>query len=430
MLRASLHTIGCRLNQAETAVLADQLRSQGYELVEFGQPSDLFVLNTCSVTASAESDCRNLVRRMRRASPDAFIAVTGCYAQTGVEVLRKMGEVDLIVGTQHKMELPRYITSLVRRPVPEVLHTRTIARDDFTVEGVGDYEETRANLKVQDGCNFMCSFCLIPFARGHERSRRLDDLLREAEGLVTRGHREVVITGVNVGRYCSDGLTLLDVVESLERIPGVNRIRISSIEPTTISDALLERMAGPSKLCPYLHVPLQSGDDDVLRAMNRRYTAREYADFVEKAIRLVPDLGLGTDVMAGFPVESEAAFANTRALLEDLPFAYFHVFSYSPRPGTAAIKFPDRIASKTIKTRSAILCGLSRAKRLNFYQRHIGGTVDVLFETRNQQGFFTGLTPNYIRVGVQSGEDLANQIHAVTLYGAMDGLALGATADR
>ena len=245
-------------------MLADQLRSQGYELVEFGQPSDLFVLNTCSVTASAEADCRNLVRRMRRASPDAFIAVTGCYAQTGLEALRKMGEVDLIVGTQHKMELPRYVTSLTRRPVPEVLHTRTIARDDFTVEGVGDYEETRANLKVQDGCNFMCSFCLIPFARGHERSRRLDDLLREAEGLVTRGHREVVITGVNVGRYCSDGLTLLDVVESLERIPGVNRIRISSIEPTTISDALLERMAGPSKLCPYLHVPLQSGDDDVL----------------------------------------------------------------------------------------------------------------------------------------------------------------------
>src|SRR2546428_247462 len=215
MLRASLHTIGCRLNQAETAVLADQLRSQGYELVEFGQPSDLFVLNTCSVTASAEADCRNLVRRMRRASPDAFIAVTGCYAQTGLEALRKMGEV-----------------------------------------------------------------------------------------------------GVNVARYCSDGLTLLDVVESLERIPGVNRIRISSIEPTTISDALLERMAGPSKLCPYLHVPLQSGDDDVLRAMNRRYTAREYADFVEKAMCVVPDLGLGTDVMVGFPGESEAAFANTRALLE------------------------------------------------------------------------------------------------------------------
>jgi len=411
-------------------VLADQLRSQGYELVEFGQPSDLFVLNTCSVTASAEADCRNLVRRMRRASPDAFIAVTGCYAQTGLEVLRKMGEVDLIVGTQHKMELPQYITSLARRPAPEVLHTRTIARDDFTVEGVGDYEQTRANLKVQDGCNFMCSFCLIPFARGHERSRRLDDLLREAEGLVALGHRELVITGVNVGRYCSDGLTLLDVVDSLERISGVNRIRISSIEPTTISDALLERMAGPSKLCPYLHVPLQSGDDDVLRAMNRRYTAREYAVFVEKAMRVVPDLGLGTDVMVGFPGESEAAFANTRALLEDLPFAYFHVFSYSPRPGTAAIKFPCRIAPKTIKTRSAILCGLSRAKRLNFYQRHIGGTVDVLFETRNQQGLFTGLTPNYIRVGVQSGEYLTNQIHGVTLYGAMDGRALGATADH
>lgn len=425
MPRASLHTIGCRLNQAETAVLSGQLRSRGYDLVEFGQRTDLFVLNTCSVTESAEADCRSLIRKIRRASPDAFVAVTGCYAQTGVDVLRKMEGIDLIVGTQQKMDLPRYLTSLERRPAPEVLHTRTIGRDDFTIEGVGEYQETRANLKIQDGCNFMCSFCLIPFSRGHERSRLMDDLVREAEGLVARGHHELVITGVNVGRYEDAGRSLVDVVRSLEVLPGLDRIRISSIEPTTVSDELLELMAGPSKLCRYLHVPLQSGDDGLLQAMNRRYAAREYAAFIEKAARTVPDLGLGTDLMVGFPGESDEAFANTRALAADLPFAYFHVFSYSPRRGTAAVRLPDMVPSSTVKARSEELCALSRAKRLSFYHRYLGRTVTVLFERRNSGGLLTGLTGNYIRVGVPTTDDLSNHIRPVRLDGAMDGLALG-----
>ena len=429
MLRASLHTLGCRLNQAETALLSDQLRSRGYDLVEFGQPCDLAVLNTCSVTEKAEADCRHLLRKVRGASPNAFVAVTGCYAQTGAETLQKMEGVDLIVGNQHKMELPRYLGSLERRPVPEVLHTRTIARDDFTLEGVGDYEETRANLKVQDGCNFMCSFCIIPFSRGQERSRRMDDLLREAEGLAARGHRELVITGVNVGRYNYEGRSLSDVIQALEKVSGVDRIRLSSIEPTTISDELLEWMAGPSKLCSYLHVPLQSGDDAVLKAMHRRYSVREYAAFIDRAVRTVPDLGLGTDVMVGFPGETEQAFLRTRGLLADLPFAYFHVFSYSPRPRTASLKLPGKVSAPIIKSRSAALCALSRGKRLGFYHRYVGQTVSVLFESRNKQGLFTGLTPNYMRVGVTAEEDLTNQIRTVELHGTMDGLALGALLD-
>jgi len=428
MPRASLHTIGCRLNHAETALLGDQLRHRGYELVEFSQRTDLVVVNTCSVTDNAEADCRSLIRKIRRTCPDAFVAVTGCYAQTGVDVLQQMEGIDLIVGTQNKMELPRYLTSLERRPAPEILHTRTVSRDDFTIEGIGEYQETRANLKVQDGCNFMCSFCIIPFSRGHERSRRPEDILREAEGLVARGHREVVVTGVNVGRYRCDGLTLADVIRLLEAMPGLDRIRISSIEPTTISDELLERMAGSTKLCRYLHVPLQSGDDDILHAMNRRYTAREYARFIEKAVRAVPDLGLGTDLMVGFPGETDAAFASTRALAADLPFAYFHVFSYSPRHGTAAAKLPGAVPSATVKARSEELCALSRAKRLKFYHRYAGQTVSVLFETRHRSGLFTGLTDNYIRVGVPGDDDLSNQIRSVRLTGAMDGLAVGALA--
>ena len=429
MPHASLHTIGCRLNQAETALLGDQLRSRGYDLVEFGRPADLVILNTCSVTDNAEAECRHLIRKVRRASPGAFVAVTGCYAQTGADVLQQMEGIDLIVGTQYKMDLPRYLTALERRPAPEVLHTRTVSRDDFTIEGVGEYESTRANLKVQDGCNFMCSFCIIPFARGHERSRRPDDLLREAEGLVARGHRELVITGVNVGRYRCDGRSLDDVIGMLEGVPGLDRIRISSIEPTTISDRLLERMAGSSKLCRYLHMPMQSGDDGILEAMNRRYRAKEYAAFIEKAVRMVPDLGLGTDILVGFPGETDAAFAATRALAADLPFSYFHVFSYSPRHGTAALKLPGAVPDDTITARREELCALSRAKRLAFYHRHVGRTVSVLFETRNHADLFTGLTDNYIRVGVPAEADLHNQFRPVRLTGAMDGLALGAAAE-
>jgi len=212
----------------------------------------------------------------------------------------------------------------------------------------------------------------------------------------------------------------------LEAVPGLDRIRISSIEPTTISDELLERMAGPSKLCRYLHVPLQSGDDGILQAMNRRYTAREYTRFVEKAVRMVPDLGLGTDLMVGFPGETDAAFANTRALAVDLPFAYFHVFSYSPRRGTAAAKLPGAVPATTVKARSEELCALSRAKRLKFYHRYVGQTVSVLFESRHRSGLFTGLTDHYIRVGVPADDDLSNQIRSVRLTGAMDGLAIGA----
>jgi threonylcarbamoyladenosine tRNA methylthiotransferase MtaB len=429
MLRASLHTVGCRLNHAETAILGDQLRSRGYELVEFGQPSDLFILNTCSVTASAESDCRSVIRKVRGASPNAFVAVTGCYAQTAAEVLKRMDGIDLIVGAQHKMELPRFVTSLERRPSPEVLHTRTISRDNFTIEGVGEYPETRANLKVQDGCNFMCSFCIIPFSRGHERSRGFEDILREAEGLIARGHRELVVTGVNVGRYHDRGLSLSDILERLEALPGLDRIRISSIEPSTVSDRLLEQMAGPSKLCPYLHVPVQSGDDAVLTAMNRTYTAGDYIRLIEKAARLIPNLGLGTDVMVGFPAESEAAFANTRAMLRDLPFAYFHVFSYSPRPGTAAFKSAAKLDHRRIKARSKELCTLSRAKRLSFYHRYLDRVVSVLFESRNNQGLFTGLTDNYIRVGVASDGLITNQMLSARLHGTMDGLALGTLVD-
>lgn len=419
------------MNQAETALLADRLRRDGYHLVEFGQPTDLLVLNTCSVTEQAENDCRYLVRRTLRHSPHAFVAVTGCYAQTGAEALRGVPGIDLIVGAQYKMSLPDHLPAppaLHKQPAPQVLHTRTVDREDFVLEGAGHSRSTRANLKIQDGCDFMCSFCIIPFARGHERSRRPEDVLREAEELADRGYRELVLTGVNVGRYASGGLTLLELIQRLEGIAGVDRIRISSIEPTTIPDALLDHMADSEKLCRYLHVPLQSGDDEILRAMRRRYTVRDYAAFIEQAARRIPNLGLGTDLMVGFPGEGERQFANTLSLAAELPFGYFHVFSFSSRPGTSAARMENHPRSAMVRTRSRTLASLSRAKRLAFYQGQIGRTVKVLFESMDSDGRWTGLTGNFVRVGLSTSSDLANQVHDVLVTGAMDGLAVGRLA--
>ena len=252
-----------------------------------------------------------------RKSPNAVVAVTGCYAQTGVEALRSIKEIDLIVGTQHKMRLPEYLESLsinAKPTQPEVVHTKKIDHENFIVEGAGQYSTTRANLKIQDGCQFMCAFCIIPFARGRERSRKLDDAVREAEALAERGHRELVLTGVNIGQYQDGACGLLDLIQQLELVNGIDRIRISSIEPTTVPDALIEYMASSQKLCRYLHIPLQSGDDTILQAMNRRYLTKDYIQSIQRAVRTIPDLCVGTDVMVGFPGESEEAFANTHGM--------------------------------------------------------------------------------------------------------------------
>ncbi|MBA5873925.1 MAG: tRNA (N(6)-L-threonylcarbamoyladenosine(37)-C(2))-methylthiotransferase MtaB [Nitrospira sp. CR1.2] len=432
MPRASLHTLGCRLSQSETAMLADTLTRQGYRLVEFGKETDLLVLNTCSVTEHAEKDCRYAIRKTLRHSPNAFVAVTGCYAQTGAAQLQSVPGIDLIVGTQYKMNLPEYLPApdkLRKQAAPELRHSRTIDREDFVLPGTAYSDSTRALLKIQDGCDFMCSFCLIPFARGRERSRVAGDVLREAGELAGHGYQELVLTGVNIGRYSYNGMELVDLIREIETIPEVNRVRISSIEPTTVSAELLRHMAVSTKLCRYLHIPLQSGDDDILQAMNRRYTVREYEDLIGQAFSLMPDLGLGTDLMVGFPGEDERAFANSLRTVERLPFSYCHVFSYSSRPGTPAARLKDHVQPAVIRQRSKGLAELSRRKALAFYQRHIGRTESVLFEQGARDGFRTGTTGDFTRVAVPTDAAAAGSIHNVTITGVMDGLAYGHLAD-
>ncbi|HSC56875.1 MAG TPA: tRNA (N(6)-L-threonylcarbamoyladenosine(37)-C(2))-methylthiotransferase MtaB [Nitrospira sp.] len=428
MKRASLHTLGCRLNQAETTILESRLRREGYEVVEFGQPTDLLVVNTCSVTDEAERTCRYVIRKTLKHSPDAFVAVTGCYAQTGAQELRTIPGIDLIVGNQFKWDLPTFLPPpqfLQKHPVPEVFHSKTIDRENFMLPDIGESDSTRALLKIQDGCNVMCSFCLIPFARGHERSRVLGDILHEADVLAAGGYQELVLTGVNIGQFNHNGVDLVGLIDRLEAIDGIRRIRISSIEPTTVTDALLERMASSTKFCPYLHIPLQSGDDAILSAMNRPYDVKAFVTLIERAASMVPCLGLGTDLMVGFPGESETDFLHTVELAQRLPFSYFHVFTYSKRPGTASAKLPGGVPVEIARQRAKTLADLSRQKRLAFAERWIGATMPVLFESGETQNLRVGTTGNFLKVGVPSPVDLTNQIRQVRITGASDRWAVG-----
>lgn len=428
----SFYALGCRLNQSEAGSLAGGFAVAGFQVNETTDPSDIAVINTCSVTHQAEVKCRGLIRRILRQNPRTFIAVTGCYAQIGIASLKNMGGVDLIAGTDHKMSLPSLVRQVIqekaeKRTVPFIFHSPQINRDDFTVPDFAVFDHhTRPNIKIQDGCDFFCSFCIIPTTRGRSRSRAFDDVLLEAQIWADRGHREIVLTGVNLGEYSSDGKDLVALIQALEQIERLHRIRISSIEPTTISDALIDWMAQSEKLCPYLHLPLQSGSDRVLTDMGRRYSVEDYKNFVAAAIQKVPNLSLGTDVMVGFPGEDEAAFQETVSVIESLPFSYLHVFPYSRRKGTRVMRSNLLSVHPTvIKARSKMLCVRSKEKRRAFYEKQIGREVDVLFETRNKEGLFCGLTANYLRVGIASKQDLSGCLKSVQVDSITENLALG-----
>jgi threonylcarbamoyladenosine tRNA methylthiotransferase MtaB len=415
-MKASLHTLGCRLNQAETAIIAKSLQQAGYDIVEFGQQVDITVINTCTVTEQADSKCRQAVRKTIKKNPDTFVAVVGCYAQMAVDTIKEINGVDLIVGNEHKLKILDYLDGLEKKDSPLIIHSPKIGREDFTIESHGLYDNsTRANLKIQDGCNFVCSFCIIPKARGPARSRKLDDIIKEATTLAELGHKELVITGVNIGTYQCENYNIVDVVTEVERIDNIERIRISSIEPTTIPKKLIYKIAESDKMCKHLHIPLQSGDDKILSAMRRKHTVKEFTDFVEFAHKTIPDVGIGTDVMVGFPGEGREEFVNTKKILADLPISYFHVFTYSEREGTSSVKMQDKVDYHDKKDRTRILIDQGKRKKKTYYEEFIGIEKQVLFEQRNKSGNWTGYTSNYMSVEVPSEEDLHNQIRSVKL---------------
>ena len=434
----SFYTLGCRLNQSETAVLERSVEIDGFRLVDFKEPADVVVINTCTVTAGGDTDTRRLVHKINRLNPRSRIALIGCQAQMDKEKLLELPNVHWVIGNGRKMELSSILQSTTQEDAPQVI-TPTIARDSFTilpqrgtysaVTGV-DRRHRRANLKIQDGCDFFCSFCVIPYARGRARSREFADILREARGLVAGGHKEVVLTGINPGTYQHQDHTLMDVVEALEQIEGLARIRISSIEPTTIPESLIRKMAGRTKLCRHLHIPLQSGSDVVLKTMKRKYSAEEFEQFIRMADQLVPQICIGTDMIVGFPGETEEEFQRSADHLREWPIDYAHVFSYSQRQMAQSGKLPlsDKIPTEVIERRSQILRDLSARKRRIFQESLLGTRQSVLFE-ENKKGEWVGLTDNYARVAVKSDQPLRNEFRAVRLVTACAAMVQGIIND-
>ena len=417
--RASVHTLGCRLNQSETLVLRDKLTAAGYDLVPFGDPADLAIINTCTVTRQADSKCRQEIRGFLNTNPHAYTAVIGCYSQMGAKEIASIPGVDLILGNQDKLSVLDHIGDGAKNESPLIIREK-ISRDDFTITFAGELPYAkRANLKIQDGCDFVCSFCIIPKARGPARARDFVNLLDEAASLASRGVRELVLTGVNLGTYDSAGRDIVAVVDALAAIPGVDRIRIGSIEPTTVPDALLDRMADPAHpLLPFLHLPIQSGCDRILRDMRRRYTRAECREFIRHAVSRVPGLCLGTDVMVGFPGETDEEFAETAAFIADEPFDYAHVFVYSERDGTPAARRPDAVPPPVRQRRSVDLRRVSSRKEQARLAAKIGLTVRVLFEDP-RESTWPGYTDDYLRVVLDHaqlpGVELANRMGFVRI---------------
>ncbi len=418
---------GCRLNASETATLESVFANGGYNVVNDTSSSDICVVNTCTVTENSDKDTRRLVNRLVRENPEVKIALIGCLSQVKKEALAELPNVQWIVGNQGKMDLLSVIESGESSDDASV-HMPKFSTEVFTQPTADqDRHHCRANLKIQDGCDNFCSFCIIPFARGPARSRSFTDIMTEARTLVASGHQELVLTGVNIGTYEDEAYRFADVVEELNSISGLKRLRISSIEPTTIPDRVLNLIGPDSVLTPYFHIPIQSGTDAVLSAMRRRYSIQEFVDGLQAITDRLPLACIGTDIITGFPGETDEQHAETMALMSQLPLAYFHVFSYSERSLAHSRKFGNKVAPTVIKRRSEDLRLLSATKRFTYHSKYLNQEADVLFE-QSKKGHWVGLTRNFIKVKVKSGRDLTNQILPVKLVACnsedMDGLLL------
>lgn len=417
----AFQTLGCKLNFSETSTLARKFVAAGYERVPFEMKADVCVINTCSVTENADKKFTTLARQTRQRNPDAFLIAVGCYAQLQPEELAKEDSVDLVLGAKEKFDIISYLSDL-SRPEQTQVHACAIEETDTYVGSYAIGERTRAFLKVQDGCDYKCTYCTIPQARGISRSDTLDNVIRQAKEIVDQGIKEIVLTGVNIGDYGKGEFgnkkhehTFFELVQALDEVEGIERFRISSIEPNLLTEELIEFVAGSKRFVPHFHIPLQSGNNEILGQMRRRYQRELYVDRVNQIKRLMPDACIGVDVIVGFPGESDQHFLDTYAFLVDLPVSYLHVFSYSERPNTPAAEMKNQV-SKTIKNkRSKMLRTLSAKKRHAFYESQLQKTKTILFEAENKEGYIQGFTENYVKVRVPWDPALQNQTRSATL---------------
>lgn len=418
--RVCFKTLGCRLNQAETAVMAGQFVANGYSVVPFDEQPDVCVIHTCTITAKAERESKLIARTVKQRNPNAVVILAGCAVEAGPE--RLTGAADILAGQAHKQNLPALVAEWRQSNTPPAQTTTGDAYNHGAVQdGIPLFGTTRALVRVQDGCSFRCSYCIVPMARGPANSRPQALIVEDCVRVAAAGYREVVLVGANIGCFSEGGHKLPHLLAAIENVPGIERIRISSIEPTTIERDLIDCMVDSSKICRSLHLPLQSGDDGILRLMRRRYTTAQYRNMIDYALDRIPRLGLGTDIITGFPGETPEAFANTLQLVEQVPFSNLHVFPYSLRQGTAAASLPAPVDPKVARQRAARLIAEGKVKRSIFARQFIGTPVQVLTEPRCKEGI-EGWTREYVTVRLARTTPPVNTIATVIPVREADGI--------
>ena len=418
--KVAFQTLGCKLNFAETSTIARSFADDRYERVSPDSDADVFIINTCSVTDTADRKCRQAVRKIIHRNPDAFVAVVGCYAQLKPEAVASIEGVDLVLGTYEKFDIAAYVDNLGKGKAPEIHSCESLDTEGF-ISSWSAGDRTRSFLKVQDGCDYRCSYCTVPLARGKSRNPLISEIIAEATQIVATGVKEIVLTGVNVGDFGkSTGESLDNLLKSLVRIAGLERLRLSSIEPDLLTDTIIDLISSEPVLMPHIHMPLQSGNDKILGLMRRRYLRDTFRDRVLQVRKLIPDASIGADVIVGFPGETAEDFGETYSFLESLPLSYLHVFAFSPRPGTPAFTMPDQVKATEKEHRSKQLIKLSGRKRIHFMQSVTGNIYDVLLEKRSADNMLSGLTGNYIRTLVPYRKDLPGTVRRVRLAALRD----------
>ncbi|CAM1349801.1 tRNA (N(6)-L-threonylcarbamoyladenosine(37)-C(2))-methylthiotransferase MtaB [Tenacibaculum crassostreae] len=419
--KVAFYTLGCKLNFSETSTIARNFVDEGFERVEFEEKADVYVINTCSVTDNADKRFKSIVKSALKQNENAFVIGVGCYAQLKPEELAAVDGVDLVLGATEKFNVTSYINDLTKNDIGEV-HSCEIEEADFYVGSYSIGDRTRAFLKVQDGCDYKCTYCTIPLARGISRSDTVENVLRNAKEISEKGIKEIVLTGVNIGDYGKGEFgnkkhehTFLELVQELDKVEGIHRLRISSIEPNLLKDETIDFVSKSDTFVPHFHIPLQSGSDELLKKMKRRYLRKVYTDRVSKIKEVMPNACIGVDVIVGFPGETDELFLETYNYLADLDISYLHVFTYSERPNTEAIEMDGVVPQKVRAKRSKMLRGLSVKKRRAFYESQLGNTLSVLFEGENKEGYIHGFTENYVKVKAPWNPELVNTIHKITL---------------
>jgi threonylcarbamoyladenosine tRNA methylthiotransferase MtaB len=419
--KVAFYTLGCKLNFSETSTIARDFQKEGFERVDFEEIADIYVVNTCSVTENADKQFKQIVKKAIKLNSNAFVVAVGCYAQLKPEELASVDGVDLVLGATEKFKITDYINDLSKNDKGEV-HSCEIEEADFYVGSYSIGDRTRAFLKVQDGCDYKCTYCTIPLARGISRSDALENVLKNAKEISEQGIREIVLTGVNIGDYGKGEFgnkkhehTFLDLVKALDQVEGIERLRISSIEPNLLKNETIDFVAKSRTFVPHFHIPLQSGSNEILKKMKRRYLREVYTERVANIRKVMPHACIGVDVIVGFPGETDEHFLETYHFLNDLEISYLHVFTYSERDNTEAAEMDGVVPANVRSKRSKMLRGLSVKKRRAFYETQIGSNRTVLFESENKEGYIHGFTENYVKVKMPWDPALVNTLQEVQL---------------